>query len=71
MTAPLGNSEFCFHRISVFPSTSSPDTLRFSETKFTVPLGTTNFPDKKFFGSILLVEQLDFWLLIILNSNFR
>ena len=34
MTGPLGNSEFCFPRISMFPLTSS------RETKFTVPLGT-------------------------------
>ena len=32
MTGPEGNSEFCFPRISMFPSTSS------RETKFTVPL---------------------------------
>ena len=30
MTCPLGNSEFCFSRISMFPSTSSRETLRFS-----------------------------------------
>ena len=30
MTGPLGNSEFCFPRISMFPSTSSRETLRFS-----------------------------------------
>ena len=36
MTGPLGNSEFCFPRISMFPSTSS------RETKFTVPLGTSH-----------------------------
>ena len=34
MTGPLGNSEFCFPRISMFPSTLS------RETKFTLPLGT-------------------------------
>ena len=28
MTGPLGNSEFCFPRISIFPSTSSRETLR-------------------------------------------
>ena len=33
MTDPLGNSEFCFHRISMFSSTSSRETLRFSENK--------------------------------------
>ena len=37
MTGPLGNSEFCFPRISMFPSTSSRETLRFSgKQKFTV-----------------------------------
>ena len=36
MTGPLWNSEFCFPLISMFPSTSS------RETKFTVPLGTSN-----------------------------
>ena len=29
MTGPLGNGEFCFPRISMFPSTSSRETLRF------------------------------------------
>ena len=33
MTSPLGNSEFCFPRISMFPSTSSWQTLRFSGNK--------------------------------------
>ena len=33
MTGPLGNSEFCFPRISMFPSTSSRKTLRFSGNK--------------------------------------
>ena len=33
MTGPLGNSEFCFPRISKFPSTSSRETLRFSGAK--------------------------------------
>ena len=33
MTGPLGNSEFCFPRISMFPSTSSRETLRFSRNK--------------------------------------
>ena len=33
MTGPLGNSEFCFPRISMFPSTSSRVTLRFSGNK--------------------------------------
>ena len=28
MTGPLGNSEFCFPGISMFPSTSSRETLR-------------------------------------------
>ena len=33
MTDPLGNSEFCFPRNSMFPSTSSRETLRFSGNK--------------------------------------
>ena len=33
MTGPLGNSEFCFPRISMLPSTSSRETLRFSGNK--------------------------------------
>ena len=33
MTGPLGNSEFCFPRISMFPSTLSQETLRFSGNK--------------------------------------
>ena len=33
MTGPLGNSEFCFPRISMFLSTSSRETLRFSGNK--------------------------------------
>ena len=33
MTGPLGNSEFCFPRISMFPLTSSRETLRFSGNK--------------------------------------
>ena len=33
MTGPLGNSESCFPRISMFPSTSSRETLRFSGNK--------------------------------------
>ena len=33
MTGPLGNSEFCFPRILMFPSTSSRETLRFSGNK--------------------------------------
>ena len=33
MTGPLGNSEFCFPRISMFPSTSSQETSRFSGNK--------------------------------------
>ena len=33
MTGPLGNSEFCFPRISMFPSTSSRETLRFEGNK--------------------------------------
>ena len=39
MTGPLGNSEFCFPRISMFPSTSSRKHWDSRETKFTVPLG--------------------------------
>ena len=30
IAGPLGNSEFCFPRISMFPSTSPRETLRFS-----------------------------------------
>ena len=33
MTSPLGNSEFCFPRISMFPSTSFREPLRFSGNK--------------------------------------
>ena len=33
LTGPLGNSEFCFPWISMFPSTSSRETLRFSGNK--------------------------------------
>ena len=33
MTGPLGNSEFCFPRILMFPLTSSWETLRFSGNK--------------------------------------
>ena len=33
MTGPLGNIEFCFPRISMFPSTSSRGTLRFEGNK--------------------------------------
>ena len=33
MTGPLGNSEFCFPQISMFPLTSSRETLRFSGNK--------------------------------------
>ena len=32
-TGPLGNGEFCFPRISMFPWTSSRETLRFSGNK--------------------------------------
>ena len=34
MTGPEGNSELCFPRISMFPSTSSRETLRFEGKKF-------------------------------------
>ena len=33
MTGPEGNSEFCFWRISLFPLTSSQETLRFEGNK--------------------------------------
>ena len=33
MTGPLGNNEFCFPWISMFPSTSSRETLRFERNK--------------------------------------
>ena len=42
MIGPLGNSEFCFPRISMFPSTSSREHWDSRETKFTVPLGTSH-----------------------------
>ena len=42
MSGPLGNSEFCFPRISMFPERKLRKTLRFSGTKYTVPLGTNN-----------------------------
>ena len=42
MTGTLGYSEYCFPRISMFPTTSSSrETLRFSGTKLTVPLAGT------------------------------
>ena len=40
MTGPLGNSEFCFPRTSMFPTTLSRETLRFSGNK--IPLGTSH-----------------------------
>ena len=33
MTGPLGNSEFCFPRISMFPEKKSRETLRFEGNK--------------------------------------
>ena len=39
MTAPMGDSEFCFPQISMFPSTLSLETLRFEGKKFTAPSG--------------------------------
>ena len=33
MTGPLGNSQFCFPRISMFPETKSRETLRFLRNK--------------------------------------
>ena len=33
MSGPLGNSEFCFPRVSMSPSTLSRETLRFSGNK--------------------------------------
>ena len=33
MTGPLGNSEFCFPQISMFPETKLRETLRFSGNK--------------------------------------
>ena len=38
MTGPLGNNEFCFPWISMFPSTSFGKHWDSRETKFTVPL---------------------------------
>ena len=37
MTVPLGNSEFCFPRIPMFPETKSRETLRFEGNKFHCP----------------------------------
>ena len=42
MAGPLGNGEFCFPRISMFPGRKSKETLRFEGNKFTVPLGTSH-----------------------------
>jgi len=39
MTGPLGNSEFCFPRISMFPSTSSREAWRFSGNNSLFPSG--------------------------------
>ena len=36
MTGPLGNSEFCFPRISMFPETKSRETLRFEDQSLSV-----------------------------------
>ena len=33
MTGPEGNSEFCFPQISMFPSTSFRETLKFEENE--------------------------------------
>ena len=37
MTGPEGNSEFCFPRISMFPETTSRETLRFKGNKIHLP----------------------------------
>ena len=41
MTGPLGNSEFCFPRISMFPERSRGKHWDSRETKFIVPQGTS------------------------------
>ena len=38
----LGNSKFCFPRISMFPTTSCRETMRFSRIKLTVPFRPVN-----------------------------
>ena len=45
MTGLLGNSEFCFPRISMFPMTSSWETLRFSGNKIHCSLRDQSFSD--------------------------
>ena len=42
MAGPLGNSEFRFPRILMFPERKSRETLRFEGNKFTVPLGASH-----------------------------
>ena len=42
MTGPLGNSEFCFPRISMFPERKSRETLRFEGNKIRCFQGTSH-----------------------------
>ena len=48
MTGPLGNSEFCFPRISMFPRIRLGKHWESRETKFTVPLGTSHYTTRYF-----------------------
>ena len=48
MTGPLGNSEFCFPRISMFPRIRLGKHWESRERKFTVPLGTTHYTTRYF-----------------------
>ena len=41
-TGPLGNSEFCFPRISVFPETKSRETLRFESLSVKYLIDSSN-----------------------------
>ena len=45
MTGPLGNSEFCFPRISMFPETKSGETLRFEGNKILCSLRDQSLSD--------------------------
>ena len=45
MTGPEGNSEYCFSRISMFPSTSSRETLRFEGNKLHCSLRDPSLSD--------------------------
>ena len=67
MTGPLGNSEFYFPRISMFPSTSSWETLRFSGSKIhcsprdqslSVKYHIIDLEDDRHMGTILNTERI-------------